>query len=352
MIDSTVLAQALRTALEAASRGARGANPLVGACVLDGAGRVIATGFHLGAGHPHAEIDALRRLGRMDSAQAGSLTMVVTLEPCNHTGRTGPCAQAIANAGIGHVHYAMSDDTSAASGGADYLRSRGVRVTQSENNRDAWELNHRWFRAKAENRPFITVKSAQSLDGRINAPDGSSQWITSDASRNHSHGLRARVDAIVVGTQTVVSDDPRLTARTPAGGLHEHQPYRFVLGHRELPENLALAYDNNWEQLRTHDVFELTARATELGFNHLLIEGGSIVASAFIEADLADEIYCYQAPVIIGAGSTSVNINSVTTLSQARRYRLDAAQSDALTRLEADVMMHLEPLPDQAAQNF
>lgn len=352
MIDTADLDQALRTALEAATRGARGANPLVGACVLDGAGRVIATGFHLGAGNPHAEIDALRRLGRMDRAQAAELTMVVTLEPCNHTGRTGPCAQAIANAGIGHVHYAMSDDTSAASGGAQFLRSRGVQVTQSENNQAPWELNHRWFRAKAENRPFITVKTAQSLDGRINAPDGSSQWITSDASRNHSHGLRARVDAIVVGTNTVLADDPRLTARTAAGGLHEHQPYRIVMGHRELPENLALAYDSNWEQLRTHKVSELIERATELGFNHLLIEGGSIIASAFIEADLADEIYCYQAPVIIGAGSPSVNIGSVATLSQARHFRLDAHQSDALTRLDADVMMHLEPLPERAARTL
>ncbi|MGO2051988.1 riboflavin biosynthesis protein RibD [Glutamicibacter sp. BW80] len=347
MIGQGELDQALRTALEAAQRGARGANPLVGACVLDGAGRVIATGFHLGAGNPHAEIDALRRLGRMDRSQAAELTMVVTLEPCNHRGRTGPCAQAIANAGIGQVHYAMSDETATASGGADYLRSRGVAVSQSEQHLVAWELNHRWFRAKAQGRPFITVKTAQSLDGRINAPDGSSQWITGDASRNHAHGLRSRVDAIVVGTNTVIADDPRLTARTAAGGLHEHQPYRFVLGHRALPEDLALAYDDRWEQLRTHEVHDLIHRATELGFNHLLIEGGAVIASAFIEADLADEIYCYQAPVIIGAGGTSVNIGSVTTLSQARQFRLDAHQPDALTRLGADVLMHLEPLPER-----
>jgi len=343
MITQEQLKNALRTALEAARRGTRGANPLVGACILDEEARVIATGFHLGAGHPHAEIDALRRLGRLDRRAAAKLTMVVTLEPCNHTGRTGPCSHAIAEAGIGHVHYAVPDQT-AASGGADYLRAHGVGVGHA-NDQPSWELNHRWFRAKAESRPFITVKTAQSLDGRINAPDGTSQWITSDASRVHAHGLRARVDAIVVGTATVMADDPRLTARTAAGGLHERQPYRIVVGRRELPGRLALAYDERWEQLRTHEVAQVVARAAQLGFGHLLIEGGATLASAFIAADLADELYCYQAPVIIGAGSASVNIPAVQTLSQARGFRLDAAQNDALTRLGPDVMLHLEPLP-------
>lgn len=344
MITGQDLKQALRTALETAARGTRGANPLVGACILDEQARVIATGFHQGAGHPHAEVDALRRLGRLDAQAAAKLTMVVTLEPCNHTGRTGPCSQAIAAAGIGHVHYAMSDDT-AASGGAEYLRAHGVTVSQAAD-RASWELNHRWFRAKAQNRPFITVKTAQSLDGRINAPDGSSQWITSDASRVHAHQLRARVDAIVVGTGTVLSDDPRLSARTAAGGLHERQPYRLVLGKRQLPDQLALAHDANWEQLPTHDLQQLLERARELGLYHLLIEGGATIASAFIEADLADELYCYQAPMILGAGTTAVNIPTVTTLSQARRFRLDAAHQEALTRLGPDVLLHLEPLPD------
>lgn len=343
MITAEQLKGALRTALEAAGRGSRGANPLVGACILDEGARVIATGFHQGAGHQHAEIDALRRLGVLSKAEAAKLTMVVTLEPCNHQGRTGPCSHAIAEAGIGHVHYAVPDETSA-SGGAEYLRSHGVSVSHASHPA-SWELNHRWFKAQAENRPFITVKTAQSLDGRINAPDGSSQWITGDASRIHAHSLRARVDAIVVGTGTVVADDPRLTARTAAGGLHQHQPYRIVVGHRQLGPDLALAYDERWEQLRTREVSEVVARAQELGFGHLLIEGGATLTSSFIEADLADELYCYQAPVIIGAGSASVNLASVQTLAQARTFRLDPAQPDAIKRLGNDVLLHLEPLP-------
>lgn len=352
MITAEQLKGALRTALEAAGRGRRGANPLVGAAILDGQARVIATGFHPGAGHPHAEIDALRRLGQLSRQAASALTMVVTLEPCNHTGRTGPCSRAIAEAGIGHVHYAVPDGT-AAGGGAQYLRSHGVGVSYAAD-ASSWELNHRWFRAQAQDRPFITVKTAQSLDGRINAPDGTSQWITSQASRSHAHSLRAQVDAIVVGTGTVLADDPRLSARTAAGGLHEHQPYRLVAGLRELPGNLALAHDANWEQLRTRDVHEIAARARQLGFGHLLVEGGATLASAFIEADLADELYCYQAPVIIGAGTASVNLPSVTTLDQARHFRLDAAQSDAVKRLGDDVLLHLEPLPaaQVAGQNL
>ncbi|WP_313813201.1 bifunctional diaminohydroxyphosphoribosylaminopyrimidine deaminase/5-amino-6-(5-phosphoribosylamino)uracil reductase RibD [Glutamicibacter sp.] len=345
MVTEEQLAAALDTALETARRGHRGANPLVGACVLDESGSLITTGFHLGAGNPHAEIEALRRLGRISKQRASELTMVVTLEPCNHTGRTGPCAQAIAQAGIGRVHYAMSDTTAAASGGADYLRSVGVQVSQGAAGKELRELNHRWILAKEQSRPFITVKTAQSLDGRINAPDGSSQWITSTESRAHAHSLRARVDAIVVGTNTVEHDNPRLNARTPAGTPLPRQPHRLIMGERDLPSGLALEFDEHFEQVRTRDARTLVELAAERGYGHLLIEGGATIASAFISADLADEIYCYQAPLIIGGGDSSVNIAGTRTLSDARHYRLDAYSNETLNRLGPDVMMHLEPLP-------
>jgi len=343
MVTNQQLESALVTALQTAGRGHRGANPLVGACILDDDGNLIATGYHLGAGHPHAEVDALRRLGKMDSATARKLTMIVTLEPCNHTGRTGPCARAIAEAGIGQVYYAVSDNT-AASGGAEYLRSRGIPATQFADDSAARALNHRWFLSKEQSRPFITVKLAQSLDARINAPDGTSQWITSPESRNHAHGLRSRVDGILVGTNTAVIDNPRLSARTKDGQLYSKQPYRLVMGQRDLPESLALAVGDDWERINSHDVHAVIERANELGLGHLLIEGGATVASAFIEADLADELYCYQAPLLIGAGSSSVNLPT-TTLSQAHRYRLDTASNESLARLGDDIMLHLEPLP-------
>ncbi|MFJ2620852.1 bifunctional diaminohydroxyphosphoribosylaminopyrimidine deaminase/5-amino-6-(5-phosphoribosylamino)uracil reductase RibD [Glutamicibacter sp. NPDC087344] len=344
MVSEQQLSDAMDTALQTAQRGHRGANPLVGACILDEHGSLIATGYHQGAGTPHAEIDALRRLGRISRERAATLSMVVTLEPCNHTGRTGPCSAAIAQAGIGAVHYAVGDHTSA-SGGADYLAAAGIKVSQARHTTSTRELNHRWFRAKEQGRPFITVKTAQSLDGRINAPDGTSQWITSAESRAHAHSLRARVDAIVIGTNTVIHDDPRLNARTADGTALPRQPHRLVMGQRDLPGRLALAFDEHWEQVRTREVHQLVSRASELGYGHLLIEGGASIASAFIAADLADEIYCYQAPIIIGAGDSSVNLATTHTLGDARAFRIDAFSNETLHRLGPDVLLHLEPLP-------
>ena len=166
MITTEQLDAALRTALETAGRGYRGANPLVGACVLDAEGNIIATGFHLGAGHPHAEVDALRRLGKMSPVKARELTMVVTLEPCNHTGRTGPCARAISEAGIGQVHYAVPDNT-AASGGADYLRSQGVQATQLECSDAARNLNQRtgWHQQVDHLRSFAQPRPRTAFPG-------------------------------------------------------------------------------------------------------------------------------------------------------------------------------------------
>jgi len=141
-------------------------------------------------------------------------------------------------------------------------------------------------------------------------------------------------------------DRSRLNARAADGTALPRQPHRLVMGRRELPGTLALAFDEHWEQVRTREVHELIARASELGYGHLLIEGGATVASAFIAADLADEIYCYQAPVIIGAGDCSVNIAATRTLSDARAYRIDAFSGETLARLGPDIMLHLEPLPD------
>ena len=336
---------ALTAAIAAAGRGHRGANPLVGACILDESGRIIATGYHRGAGHRHAEIDALAQLEGLDREARSSLSMVVSLEPCNHTGRTGPCSEAIIASGIRRVHYAASDKT-AASGGAAALQAAGIKTTQAHQMSDALELNHRWFQAKAENRPFITVKIAQSLDGRISAPDGTSQWITSQASRTHGHQLRARADAILVGTGTVLADNPQLTARHSDGSLLAKQPFRLVMGRRELPSGLALSGDGRWEQIATRQTGPVLQRCAELGISHLLVEGGATVASAFLAAGLADEIYCYQAPLILGAGRSSISLHGTTTLADAMAYRLDAYSHEQLERLGSDAMLHLEPLPN------
>lgn len=335
----------MRVALELARRGVRGANPLVGAVIVDASGNILATGYHRGAGTAHAEADALARLGPLPAEAAREATMLVTLEPCNHTGRTGPCAQAIIDAGIGNVIYAAKDEGSAAAGGAARLRAAGVNVEQGLLEAEALELNHRWFLARVASRPFTTLHLAQTLDGRIAAADGTSQWITSAESLRHAHRIRERVDAVVVGTGTVAADDPRLNARDGDGNPFEHQPRRVVMGKRDVPEGAAIAADDNWEQIRTHDPRQVLAQLHGAGLSHVLIEGGSSIATAFLAADLVDEIHLYQAPVFLGAGRHGIGDLGVRTLGDARAFRLDHIDGEPVRILGPDILTHLEPVP-------
>lgn len=335
----------MRVALELAKRGVRGANPLVGAVILDPEGSILATGYHRGAGTAHAEADALARLGSITTEAARAATMLVTLEPCNHVGRTGPCSQAIISAGIGNVVYAAKDEGDQASGGAARLRAAGVRVEQGLFESEALELNHRWFLARASRRPFTTLHLAQTLDGRIAAADGTSQWITSPASLLHAHQVRSRADAIVVGTGTVLADNPRLNARDEHGQPCDGQPRRIVMGKREIPADAALRTDANWEQIRSHDPRMVLRRLHESGVSHVLLEGGSSIITAFLAEDLVDEIHLYQAPIFLGAGRGSIGDLGVRTLGDARTFRLDPIDGESVRILGADTLTHLEPMP-------
>lgn len=335
----------MRVALELAKRGVRGSNPLVGAVILDAAGNILSTGFHRGAGTPHAEADALNRLGPLPSQAAREATMVVTLEPCNHTGRTGPCSQAIIDAGIGNVLYAVPDQDAVAAGGAARLLAAGVHVEQGLLEAEARELNHRWFLARAEQRPFTTLHLAQTLDGRIAAIDGTSQWITSPQSLEFAHRVRSRVDAIVVGTGTVFADNPRLNARDEHGAPLERQPRRVVMGLREIPANAALRADGNWEQIRSHDPRTVLAALHASGNAHVLIEGGSSVITAFLAENLVDEIHLYQAPIFLGSGRQSIGDLGVGTLTEAHAFRLDPIDGESVRILGVDTLTHLEPMP-------
>jgi len=230
---------AMDAALEAALRGPRGANPLVGAVVVDAEGRHLVTGFHRGAGTPHAEADAIAQAAAAGLDLRGA-TMLVTLEPCNHVGRTGPCAQAIIDAGITDVVYAVDDPHDPAAGGATTLRAAGVRVRSGLAAGEALELNRQWFQGVAGKRPFVTLHIAQTLDSRIAAEDGTSQWISCPESLADNHGLRGRIDAILVGTQTVLIDNPRLTARDASGAESGKQPLRAVMGLRDIPADAAI----------------------------------------------------------------------------------------------------------------
>ncbi|KHL05165.1 bifunctional diaminohydroxyphosphoribosylaminopyrimidine deaminase/5-amino-6-(5-phosphoribosylamino)uracil reductase RibD [Sinomonas humi] len=330
-------------ALQLASQGVRGANPLVGAIAVGPDGKVLATGFHRGAGTAHAEADAIRNAEREGTDLAGA-TMYVTLEPCNHTGRTGPCAQALIHAGVGRVVYAIDDPHDVASGGARTLRDAGIAVESGLLGAEAKRLNERWLVAVRDRRPFVTLHIAQTLDARIAAEDGTSQWITCPSSLTDNHALRARIDAILVGSQTVAVDDPRLTARGEDGGLLEHQPLRAVMGLREVPGAAAVRGDDGrFHHLRTQDPAEALALLFDLGARHVMVEGGSRIIAAFLSAGLVDELIVYQAPILLGSGKTSVADLGIRTLADAQHWDWDESGGGAVRRLGTDLRLHLRP---------
>ncbi|MFD5224827.1 bifunctional diaminohydroxyphosphoribosylaminopyrimidine deaminase/5-amino-6-(5-phosphoribosylamino)uracil reductase RibD [Microbacterium sp. NPDC058342] len=312
--------RAMTRALALAAQGPRGVNPQVGAIVLSPAGEVLAEGWHHGAGTAHAEVDALAKLSP-GAARGG--TAVVTLEPCNHTGRTGPCAQALIDAGISRVIYALDDPGDASSGGADRLRAAGVEVEAGEQAAVASELVSDWLTVQRLGRPHVTVKWAQSLDGRAAASDGSSQWITGPAARADVHRRRAASDAIVVGTGTVLADDPALTARD-GDALLPHQPIPVVIGSRPTPPDAAVRRHPRSPVLYdTHDLAAVLSDLGERGVQRVFVEGGPTLASAFIAADLADAVLVYVAPVLLGGDRLALTDIGVDGIQEARRLHVD-----------------------------
>ena len=334
---------AMQAAFAAAAQGPRGANPLVGAVVLGSDGSPLVTGYHRGAGTAHAEADAIAQAQSAGLDLRGA-SMVVTLEPCNHCGRTGPCAQAIINAGITDVIYAIDDPHDPAAGGAVTLRAAGVRVRSGLAADAALDLNRRWFDAVAAKRPFVTLHIAQTLDSRIAAGDGTSQWISSPESLADNHALRGRIDAILVGTQTVLVDNPRLTARNSDGEESGKQPLRAVMGYRGIPEDAAIhGADGNVLHLATRDPREALDQLFQSGVRHLMVEGGSRILSAFLTAGLVDELIVYLAPTLLGSGTPALDDLGITTLADAQQWEWDSASGGAVRMLGRDLRLHLRP---------
>lgn len=320
---------AMDRALELARRGpAHGPNPRVGCVLLAPDGARLAEGWHEGAGTPHAEAAALAAARRAGVDVRGA-TAVVTLEPCDHTGRTGPCSVALRDAGIGRVVHALDDPNPTAAGGAARLRAAGVDVLGGVRAAEAAELVTVWAFAVRAGRPFVTLKLAATLDGRVAAADGTSRWITGPAARSHAHGVRAEVDAIAVTTGTVLADDPELTARTAGGGLAAHQPLRVVVGRREVPSGARVrGAGGELVHVRSHDPAELLATLAARDVRHLLVEGGPALAGALLRASLVDEVHAYVAPVLLGAGPAVVPDLGIGTLADA--VRLDTVSVEVL----------------------
>ncbi|PKV84596.1 bifunctional diaminohydroxyphosphoribosylaminopyrimidine deaminase/5-amino-6-(5-phosphoribosylamino)uracil reductase RibD [Streptomyces sp. TLI_146] len=337
-------ADAMRRAIELAARGlgSTSPNPVVGCVITDASGALVGEGFHQQAGGPHAEVHALSAAG--DSARGG--TAYVTLEPCNHTGRTGPCAQALLQAGIARVVYAVGDPNPQATGGADTLRAAGVEVEQGLLAEEAEAGNAAWLTSVRLGRPYVLWKYAATLDGRIAAEDGTSRWITSPEARADVHRLRAEADAVVVGSGTARTDDPHLAVRGVEGAV---QPLRVVVdteakavrpGARVLddaaPTLVAVAEDADTAPLADADidVVRLPRAASGLdipallaalhgrGVRSVLLEGGPALAGAFVAAGAVDKVVGYLAPVLLGAGPAALTGAGITTIADALRLEL------------------------------
>lgn len=325
-------------ALADAVRGRTSPNPAVGAVLVSPDGLQLGEGATRPPGGPHAEIVALADAGE----RARGATAVVTLEPCAHTGRTGPCADALIAAGVARVLYAVDDPDPTAGGGARLLAAAGVDVVAGIEQEAATDGALRpWLFAIRSGRPFVTWKFAGSLDGRAAAADRTSRWLSSAVSRADAHALRATVDAIVVGSGTVLADDPQLTARDANDQLADHQPLRVVLDRRHRAPLDARVLDDAAESI----VLDVAAPRFALkalhdrGVRHVLLEGGPTVAGAFVEARCVDEVIGYVAPTLLGSGPAVLGDAGVTTLADA--VTLDI---QTLSRSGADIRIVARPV--------
>ncbi|MFC4002319.1 bifunctional diaminohydroxyphosphoribosylaminopyrimidine deaminase/5-amino-6-(5-phosphoribosylamino)uracil reductase RibD [Prauserella oleivorans] len=312
---------AVALALSETVRGTTSPNPPVGAVILDAHGHRAGAGATQPPGGPHAEVMALREAG--ERARGG--TAFVTLEPCSHHGRTPPCTDALLDAGIAAVRYAVADPHPQARGGAEVLRAAGVDVRGGllADEVAAGPLRA-WLHSVRTGRPHVTWKYAATLDGRIAAADRTSRWISGPVSRAEVHAIRAAADAVVAGTGTIRADDAWLTVRDAAGALAERQPLRVVVGRGGIPDG-ARVLDSVAEtvHVRTHDPAEVLAVLTDRGVVDVLLEGGPTLAGAFVRARLVDRIVAYVAPALLGDGPAALGPAGVSTITEAHRWRVE-----------------------------
>lgn len=306
-------------------------NPIVGAVLLSSLGEVIGEGFH--AGSEHAEVRALMDCSARHNDPKGA-TMYVTLEPCNHFGRTPPCTQALKKAGVSRVVFAVKDPNPIAQDGALDLLEAGIEVTSGLMEAEAREANRSWLNKIKTGRPYLIWKIASTLDGYTAALDGTSKWISSEQSRASVQVLRAESDVILIGTGTALSDNPSLIPRAD-----ERRPIRVVVGTRSIPDDSHL---NDTQArtifLKTRDLDVVIESLVELGVNQVLIEAGAELGTSLLMANLIDEIHWYQAPTVLGAGMKAIGDLKVTTISQRLDFNIVTVE-----RSGPDVLAILRP---------
>jgi diaminohydroxyphosphoribosylaminopyrimidine deaminase/5-amino-6-(5-phosphoribosylamino)uracil reductase len=318
------LEDAMRLAVQQADqvKGSTYPNPPVGAVILDRDDQIAGVGATEPPGGPHAEVVALRRAG----TRAAGGTAVVTLEPCNHHGRTPPCVDALVAAGISTVAYGVADPNPVAAGGASRLTEAGLRVVGGVlADAVAGGALREWLHKQRTGLPHVTWKFATSVDGRSAAADAD------------VHRRRAAADAIVVGTGTVFFDDPALTARLPDGTLADRQPLRVVVGEREISsEAKVLNDDSRTMVIRTRDPHEVIKALSDR--TDVLVEGGPTLAGAFLRVGVIDRIVAYVAPILLGGPITAVDDIGVLSIANAQRWRFDGIEP-----IGPDLLLSLVP---------
>jgi len=345
----------MERALFHAARGAgrTSPNPLVGAVVVSADGVVVGQGFHQRAGEPHAEVHALAEAG----ARARGATLYCTLEPCCHQGRTGPCVRRIVDAGVARVVAAVEDPNPAVRGrGFAFLRERGVRVDVGLSAESAVTLNQPFFTLMREGRPFVVLKAATSLDGRIAAAPGRRTLLTSAAANRHAHRVRAEVDAIGVGSGTILSDDPELTAR----GAYRERPLSRVIFDRRLrtpPQARVLSTPDagpviivtdaasaaradlrgpleargaHIEVAADHTLRAALRRLAERQIESLLLEGGAAIHAAAWDEGLVDYVRLYVTPHVLGADAVPLLPERSFSTADLRDRRIAPLGPDVL----------------------
>ncbi len=338
---------AMERAIQLASKGGKKVfpNPNVGAVVLNSSGKVISEGYHAVYGGAHAEVNALKNAGDVNGC-----TMVVTLEPCCHFGKTPPCVDAIINSGINRVVVGLEDPNPVVAGnGIRYLRSKGIDVEVGLLQDKIKNLNDIYLHNLSSQRSFLHLKMATTLDGRVAAKDGSSRWITCEESRKKVHEFRHRAHAVLVGRGTAITDDPELTVRA-VECRDEEQPVRIVLANKELPSTLKLFNSTGrtiiatssersfpegievWRNIET--LPELLKQTHVEGFGEILCEGGRTLATSLLKEQLVDSLSIFTAPALLGnTGLPLVGDLGIGSIDNILRMR-----NTVVTRIGDDIL--------------
>jgi diaminohydroxyphosphoribosylaminopyrimidine deaminase/5-amino-6-(5-phosphoribosylamino)uracil reductase len=302
-------------------------NPNVSAAIYSSDGALVADGFHnRKASIDHAEVVALKKAGDL----ARGATMVVSLEPCAHTGTTPPCTKAIIDAGIAKVIYTVVDPNPIASGGAELLRAAGIDVEYRESAHLAY-VQRAWLHKEVTGRPLMVWKVATTVDGKVAASDGTSQWITGPESREDVQNLRAQSDAILIGTNTAIVDNPHLIPRG-----HTARPVRIISGEQEVPAtNKVFDSEARTISVKSKSIPELIKVLSDEGFNQVLVEAGPTLGSALLASGNIDELIIYQAPKMLGAGKEFVSRLGISTLDDHLKLELISVR-----QLGSDIKSH------------